>query len=457
MAMELPDGKTARTIQEQVKFLTEKLKDLYARVNNLEVKIVKVDELPAEGEFGTIYLLPVEDPEEGNYFEEYIYFDGEWELIGTTQVDLSGYVDLTSAQTITGVKTFSNGIIIEAANASNYKIVADNGYYLDIQYGGTTNLSIQYEGILNTKDVRPFTSNNYDLGTSSTKWRDLYLSGKVIFTSDAYIDYSSSAIHIHNLYNTITINEGGTVLGDTCQAKDIQPISNNSFNLGTSSYVWNYAYINNLSNGTGTLYSHCDFLPSATNVLGLGNSSYAWKYVYVSNTIHGTSTYLAIDAPDATTITLGGSEIQVNADLNCNGNKNLGDSSKNKYWNNLYLSGNLSDGTNSVSVAQIASGLGGTYRHRIDIECSGEDLQINVNLNTNTSITTLALLDSIKDHLLGMPILLDAQGSYRYVMLNNITVNVGAGTATFEIWDNVSPYVHTLTFVDFYQDTIYQL
>lgn len=97
------------------------------------------------------------------------------------------------------------------------------------------------------------------------------------------------------------------------------------------------------------------------------------------------------------------------------------------------------------------------YRHRIDIECAGEDLQINVNLNTNTSITTLALLDSIKNNLLGLPIVLDAQGSYRLVTLNNITVNAGAGTATFEVWDDIGQFVHTYTWVDFYQDTIYQL
>ena len=122
MGFELPNGKTARNIQEQVNFLTEKLKDLYSRVNELEIHIEVVEELPETGVEGTIYLLPASDPEEGNYYEEYIWLDDAWELIGTTQVDLSQYytkteadakfVDLTSEQTITGAKTFAINSLI---------------------------------------------------------------------------------------------------------------------------------------------------------------------------------------------------------------------------------------------------------------------------------------------------------------------------------------------------------
>ena len=75
MAFELPDGKTARTLQEQVKFLTEKLRDLYAVVNQIGISIVVVETLPEEGEPYKVYLVPAEDPETGNYYEEYIWYD----------------------------------------------------------------------------------------------------------------------------------------------------------------------------------------------------------------------------------------------------------------------------------------------------------------------------------------------------------------------------------------------
>lgn len=54
----------------------------------LEFKIV--DELPSEGKKGVIYLIPLGD-EGDNKFEEWIYVDGKWELLGNARVDLSNY------------------------------------------------------------------------------------------------------------------------------------------------------------------------------------------------------------------------------------------------------------------------------------------------------------------------------------------------------------------------------
>ena len=72
MAFELPDGKIARNIQEQVAFLTEKLKDLYAAFNQSGLKkIVIVEELPEVGDPNVLYLLAMEDPEENNYYDDY--------------------------------------------------------------------------------------------------------------------------------------------------------------------------------------------------------------------------------------------------------------------------------------------------------------------------------------------------------------------------------------------------
>ena len=50
------------------------------------VKFEIVAELPEEGEADTIYLLPIEDAPEGNIYEEYIYINDAWELIGTSKV-----------------------------------------------------------------------------------------------------------------------------------------------------------------------------------------------------------------------------------------------------------------------------------------------------------------------------------------------------------------------------------
>lgn len=60
----------------------------------------KVNTLPASGQPNVIYLVPKADPETSNTCDEYIWQDNAWELIGSTEVDLSDYVtddDLTTA------------------------------------------------------------------------------------------------------------------------------------------------------------------------------------------------------------------------------------------------------------------------------------------------------------------------------------------------------------------------
>ncbi len=54
----------------------------------LGITIEKVEELPAEGEGGVIYLVPLEKEGEDQAFAEYIYIKNEWELLGTTEVKL---------------------------------------------------------------------------------------------------------------------------------------------------------------------------------------------------------------------------------------------------------------------------------------------------------------------------------------------------------------------------------
>lgn len=66
------------------------LKQLISLIPQFSIEVVQV--LPTEDiSDTTIYLAPAEDPEVGNYYEEYIHVNNSWELVGTTAVDLSGY------------------------------------------------------------------------------------------------------------------------------------------------------------------------------------------------------------------------------------------------------------------------------------------------------------------------------------------------------------------------------
>lgn len=66
-------------------------------------KPVKVTELPKVGSDRVLYLLPKDDLLSGNLYDEYLWIDGAYELVGTTAVDLSNYAtqsDLSVKQDI---------------------------------------------------------------------------------------------------------------------------------------------------------------------------------------------------------------------------------------------------------------------------------------------------------------------------------------------------------------------
>lgn len=140
--------------------------DLVSRIPAMGIQIVST--LPTENiSETTIYLLKVEDSKENNEYEEYLYANGKWELIGTTtfDFDLSNYytksevdtivqeavgsveipdnlVTTDTAQEITGTKTF-NSLQVKKDNivpvyeqqeqsftyTYNYEEIPDSGAY----------------------------------------------------------------------------------------------------------------------------------------------------------------------------------------------------------------------------------------------------------------------------------------------------------------------------------------
>lgn len=60
-----------------------------AGLNNVTMQIVET--LPETGEERVIYLVPTETGEESNAYDEWMWIDSKWELVGSTKVDLSAY------------------------------------------------------------------------------------------------------------------------------------------------------------------------------------------------------------------------------------------------------------------------------------------------------------------------------------------------------------------------------
>lgn len=105
------------------------------KISQIEtIKLRKVDVLPETGEPNTIYLVPKETTKEQNIFEEYIYVDNKWEMIGTTEIDLSNYPTfdemnlaisqaIESAKYVAGENITIEGNVISALAGISFKVV----------------------------------------------------------------------------------------------------------------------------------------------------------------------------------------------------------------------------------------------------------------------------------------------------------------------------------------------
>ena len=109
------------TTDKTVTGAINELKRLVSLIPQFSIEVVQTLPVSDISET-TIYLVPASDPEQGNYYEEYIYVNNAWELVGTTAVDLSGYY--TSAQTDT--------LLAAKANSADLATVATSGAYSDL-------------------------------------------------------------------------------------------------------------------------------------------------------------------------------------------------------------------------------------------------------------------------------------------------------------------------------------
>lgn len=82
------------------------------------ISFLVVQELPQTGEANIIYLVPADEPNPDNIYEEYIYVNNNWEMIGTTKVDLSNYYTKTETNTLLNGKVDKDGD----------KVLSDNNY-----------------------------------------------------------------------------------------------------------------------------------------------------------------------------------------------------------------------------------------------------------------------------------------------------------------------------------------
>lgn len=139
-------------------------------------KVEKVSALPETGEELVLYLVP-KDGSTNDVYDEYIWEDGSYELLGTTQVDLSGYVSQDEfSNTISGIATdFVQWVAFDGGTVGQVLTKTEDGFsWQDAQVG----------------DVFPDQTGNYGkfliTDGQTVSWTDTLTRGLTILTSNTF-------------------------------------------------------------------------------------------------------------------------------------------------------------------------------------------------------------------------------------------------------------------------------
>lgn len=100
--------------------------------------VLVVQELPTTGDAHTLYFVPSADPKTQNIYDEYLYVNNAWELVGSTAVDMSDYY--TKSEIDTSINTALAYYATIANVDSSLNLKADKTY-VDASLANKANIS----------------------------------------------------------------------------------------------------------------------------------------------------------------------------------------------------------------------------------------------------------------------------------------------------------------------------
>ena len=293
-------GATAAKI-DQIAVNTAAIQALSAQVAG-QISLEYVTALPATGEPFTLYLVPQGDGTAPNYCNEYLWINGDWELIGTTGsmanngelvIQVNGvavgtftanqaantavnitvptntnqlingaqYVDAAALQTALALK--QNNLNAAQLDACNSGITAA----LVTQIGTNTTAIAGKQDALTTAQQAAV-----DSGATAAKI------GQIATNAAAIVSLTSSKQDTLSTAQLAAVNSGIT-------SAAVQQISTNTSNIATKaadSAVVHLAGAETISGDktfTGAVVTH-NVTPETDGTYSLGSSSYQWASVY---------------------------------------------------------------------------------------------------------------------------------------------------------------------------------
>lgn len=153
--LENDSGFITNTVNDLTNYYLKSETYTQSEVNNLigqikTISIEVVNTLPTTGEDNKIYLVPKEGST-GDVYNEYIWVNNTWELIGSTQVDLTGYA----------TQDWVNNQIKDFLNESQVTQIVNNSltnYYTKTETYSKTEVNNLLNGKANADDIPTKTS-----------------------------------------------------------------------------------------------------------------------------------------------------------------------------------------------------------------------------------------------------------------------------------------------------------
>lgn len=165
------------------------------------VKFLIVNELPTEDiQTDAIYLVPRQDPTQTDMYDEYMYVNNKWELLGEKQitVDLTDYVKNTDYATASKGGVIKSGYYGLQVDSSNGKAYCDTYTYAN--YGNVENQRFiskgTLENVITGKSLETSTNKVTTLSSSSTDTQ--YPSAKCVYDLVGNIETILTTIDIGN-------------------------------------------------------------------------------------------------------------------------------------------------------------------------------------------------------------------------------------------------------------------
>ena len=179
------------------------------------INLLIVNELPLVGSEDTLYFVPKTDTEESDMYDEYVWINNDWELIGEKQIT----VDLSDYYTKTEMNSLLNGKTDAVKTLGGYTSqIRNNGVDIVISNVNMSD-SNKTSGIMFTNGNFAFSKNNVELISSSDEGKlRLYNVKNPENDGDAvnkkYVDDAVSDIDLTDyVKNTdyATANKGGVI------------------------------------------------------------------------------------------------------------------------------------------------------------------------------------------------------------------------------------------------------